>query len=138
MNGSTSNLPVLVAGGGIGGVAAALALVRHRFALGQLPRGEVGSFAAFEAVHSLPEPAGEPGHGADQEDSPPCRRDCCGRKQRSFYEPHQPRIHTKPSATVVSPADFVSRQSARDRRPGPPHGDRAASSMRHGDRGRRF
>ena len=42
-NSSTSSLPVLVAGGGIGGVAAALALTRQGFAvkvLEQAPRAE--------------------------------------------------------------------------------------------------
>src|SRR3954451_5133586 len=59
---STSSLPVLVAGGGIGGVAAALALARQGFAvkvLEQAPQlGEIGAgiqlgpnaFAAFDAL----------------------------------------------------------------------------------------
>jgi 3-hydroxybenzoate 6-monooxygenase len=59
---STSSLPVLVAGGGIGGLAAALALARHGFfvkVLEQAPElGEVGAgiqlgpnaFAAFDAL----------------------------------------------------------------------------------------
>lgn len=62
MNASTSSLPVLVAGGGIGGLAAALALVRRGFAvkvLEQAPAiGEIGAgiqlgpnaFAAFDAL----------------------------------------------------------------------------------------
>ena len=62
MNGASNNLPVLVAGGGIGGVAAALALVRRGFAvkvLEQAPQlGEIGAglqvgpngFAAFDAL----------------------------------------------------------------------------------------
>ena len=57
-----SDLPVLVAGGGIGGIAAALALVRQGFAvrvLEQMPQiGEIGAgiqlgpngFAAFDAL----------------------------------------------------------------------------------------
>src|SRR5256885_14089319 len=61
-NSSTSTLPVLVAGGGIGGVAAALALTRQGFAvkvLEQAPElGEIGAgiqlgpsgFAAFDAL----------------------------------------------------------------------------------------
>jgi 3-hydroxybenzoate 6-monooxygenase len=60
--GSTSRLPFLVAGGGIGGVAAALALVRQGYdvkVLEQAPRlGEIGAgiqlgpngFAAFDAL----------------------------------------------------------------------------------------
>ena len=59
---STNNAPVLVAGGGIGGIAAALALVRRGFAvkvLEQAPQlGEIGAgiqlgpnaFAAFDAL----------------------------------------------------------------------------------------
>jgi 3-hydroxybenzoate 6-monooxygenase len=62
MNPSTTSLPVLVAGGGIGGVAAALALVRRGFAvkvLEQSPQlGEIGAgiqfgpnaFAALDAL----------------------------------------------------------------------------------------
>ncbi|SAK84844.1 salicylate hydroxylase [Caballeronia arationis] len=62
MNASTSSLPVLVAGGGIGGLAAALALVRRGFSvkvLEQAPAiGEIGAgiqlgpnaFAAFDAL----------------------------------------------------------------------------------------
>src|SRR5256885_3783534 len=61
-NSSTSTLPVLVAGGGIGGVAAALALTRQGFevkVLEQAPQlGEIGAgiqlgpnaFAAFDAL----------------------------------------------------------------------------------------
>ena len=59
---NTSSLPILVAGGGIGGVAAALALVRQGFevkVLEQAPQlGEIGAgiqlgpngFAAFDAL----------------------------------------------------------------------------------------
>ena len=62
MNEKSSELPVLVAGGGIGGLAAALALVRQGFAvkvLEQAPQlGEIGAgiqlgpnaFAAFDAL----------------------------------------------------------------------------------------
>ena len=62
MNGENSELPVLVAGGGIGGLAAALALVRRGFAvkvLEQAPQlGEIGAgiqfgpnaFAALDAL----------------------------------------------------------------------------------------
>ena len=62
MNGNPNNLPVLVAGGGIGGIAAALALVRRGFSvkvLEQAPQlGEIGAgiqlgpnaFAAFDAL----------------------------------------------------------------------------------------
>src|SRR5260370_39889195 len=62
MNASPSSLPVIVAGGGIGGLAAALALVRQGFAvkvLEQAPSiGEIGAgiqlganaFAAFDAI----------------------------------------------------------------------------------------
>ena len=62
MNHSPGDLPVLVAGGGIGGIAAALALVRRGFAvkvLEQAPQlGEIGAglqlgpngFAAFDAL----------------------------------------------------------------------------------------
>ena len=62
MNDKRSELPVLVAGGGIGGLAAALALVRHGFAvkvLEQAPEiGEIGAgiqlgpnaFHAFDAL----------------------------------------------------------------------------------------
>jgi 3-hydroxybenzoate 6-monooxygenase len=62
MNANPSKLPVLVAGGGIGGIAAALALVRRGFAvkvLEQAPQlGEIGAgiqlgpngFAAFDAL----------------------------------------------------------------------------------------
>ena len=62
MNTVASDLPVLVAGGGIGGIAAALALVRRGFAvkvLEQAPQlGEIGAgiqlgpngFAAFDAL----------------------------------------------------------------------------------------
>ena len=62
MNANPSRLPVLVAGGGIGGIAAALALVRRGFAvkvLEQAPQlGEIGAgiqlgpngFAAFDAL----------------------------------------------------------------------------------------
>jgi 3-hydroxybenzoate 6-monooxygenase len=62
MNAASDNLPVLVAGGGIGGIAAALALVRRGFAvkvLEQAPQlGEIGAglqvgpngFAAFDAL----------------------------------------------------------------------------------------
>ena len=62
MNRTSAGLPVLVAGGGIGGLAAALALTRHGFAvkvLEQSPRlGEIGAgiqlgpnaFAAFDAL----------------------------------------------------------------------------------------
>ena len=62
MTGPSNNLPVLVAGGGIGGVAAALALVRRGFdvkVLEQAPQlGEIGAglqvgpngFAAFDAL----------------------------------------------------------------------------------------
>jgi 2-polyprenyl-6-methoxyphenol hydroxylase-like FAD-dependent oxidoreductase len=62
MNVSSNNPPVLVAGGGIGGIAAALALVRRGFAvkvLEQAPQlGEIGAgiqlgpnaFAAFDAL----------------------------------------------------------------------------------------
>jgi 2-polyprenyl-6-methoxyphenol hydroxylase-like FAD-dependent oxidoreductase len=62
MNPSTTSLPVLVAGGGIGGVAAALALVRRGFSvkvLEQAPQlGEIGAgiqfgpnaFAALDAL----------------------------------------------------------------------------------------
>src|SRR5260370_32518223 len=62
MNASPSSLPVIVAGGGIGGLAAALALVRQGFAvkvLEQAPQlGEIGAgiqlgpnaFAAFDAL----------------------------------------------------------------------------------------
>ena len=62
MNHSPNDLPVLVAGGGIGGIAAALALVRRGFAvkvLEQAPQlGEIGAglqvgpngFAAFDAL----------------------------------------------------------------------------------------
>ena len=62
MNDKRSELPVLVAGGGIGGIAAALALVRRGFAvkvLEQAPQlGEIGAgiqlgpnaFAAFDAL----------------------------------------------------------------------------------------
>jgi len=62
MSATTSPLPVLVAGGGIGGIAAALALVRRGFAvkvLEQSPQlGEIGAgiqlgpnaFAAFDAL----------------------------------------------------------------------------------------
>jgi salicylate hydroxylase len=62
MNATQSALPVLVAGGGIGGIAAALALVRQGFAvkvLEQAPQlGEIGAgiqlgpnaFAAFDAL----------------------------------------------------------------------------------------
>ncbi len=62
MNSETSNLPVLVAGGGIGGLAAALALVRQGFevtVLEQAPEiGEIGAgiqlgpnaFHAFDAL----------------------------------------------------------------------------------------
>jgi 2-polyprenyl-6-methoxyphenol hydroxylase-like FAD-dependent oxidoreductase len=62
MSGNTSSLPVLVAGGGIGGLAAALALTRQGFTvkvLEQAPElGEIGAgiqlgpnaFAAFDAL----------------------------------------------------------------------------------------
>ena len=62
MNGNPNNLPVLVAGGGIGGIAASLALVRRGFSvkvLEQAPQlGEIGAglqvgpngFAAFDAL----------------------------------------------------------------------------------------
>ncbi len=62
MNSASQSLPVLVAGGGIGGIAAALALVRQGFdvkVLEQAPQlGEIGAgiqlgpngFAAFEAL----------------------------------------------------------------------------------------
>ena len=62
MNASSKGLPVLVAGGGIGGIAAALALVRRGFdvkVLEQAPQlGEIGAgiqlgpngFAAFDAL----------------------------------------------------------------------------------------
>jgi 3-hydroxybenzoate 6-monooxygenase len=62
MNGNPNNLPVLVAGGGIGGIAASLALVRRGFlvkVLEQAPQlGEIGAglqvgpngFAAFDAL----------------------------------------------------------------------------------------
>jgi len=62
MNGNLNNLPVLVAGGGIGGIAASLALVRRGFSvkvLEQAPQlGEIGAglqvgpngFAAFDAL----------------------------------------------------------------------------------------
>ena len=62
MNAKQSALPVLVAGGGIGGIAAALALVRRGFSvkvLEQAPQlGEIGAgiqlgpnaFAAFDAL----------------------------------------------------------------------------------------
>ena len=62
MNRATSSLPVLVAGGGLGGIAAALAMVRQGFAvkvLEQAPQlGEIGAgiqlgpngFAAFDAL----------------------------------------------------------------------------------------
>jgi 2-polyprenyl-6-methoxyphenol hydroxylase-like FAD-dependent oxidoreductase len=47
MNGNPNNLPVLVAGGGIGGIAASLALVRRGFSvkvLEQAPQlGEIGA-----------------------------------------------------------------------------------------------
>jgi salicylate hydroxylase len=61
-NGSPSSLPVLVAGGGIGGIAAALALTRRGFAVQVLEQaaqlGEIGAgiqlgpngFAAFDAL----------------------------------------------------------------------------------------
>src|SRR2546430_4119027 len=62
MNLKSDSLPILVAGGGIGGVAAALALTRQGFAvkvLEQAPQlGEIGAgiqlgpnaFAAFDAL----------------------------------------------------------------------------------------
>jgi 3-hydroxybenzoate 6-monooxygenase len=62
MNAASNNLPVLVAGGGIGGVAAALALVRRGFEVKVLEQalqlGEIGAglqigpngFAAFDAL----------------------------------------------------------------------------------------
>ena len=62
MNRNSAGLPVLVAGGGIGGLAAALALTRQGFAvkvLEQAPQlGEIGAgiqlgpnaFAAFDAL----------------------------------------------------------------------------------------
>src|SRR3954447_17347345 len=62
MKPAPASLPVLIAGGGIGGLAAALALTRHGFAvkvLEQSPRlGEIGAgiqlgpnaFAAFDAL----------------------------------------------------------------------------------------
>ncbi|MEJ8820598.1 3-hydroxybenzoate 6-monooxygenase [Variovorax humicola] len=62
MNASSSSLPVLVAGGGIGGIAAALALVRRGFPVKVLEQasqlGEIGAglqcgpngFAAFDAL----------------------------------------------------------------------------------------
>ena len=62
MNGAKSVLPVLVAGGGIGGIAAALALARRGFAVKVLEQasqlGEIGAglqlgpngFAAFDAL----------------------------------------------------------------------------------------
>ena len=62
MNATSSELPILVAGGGIGGIAAALALVRRGFAVKVLEQaaqlGEIGAgiqlgpnaFAAFDAL----------------------------------------------------------------------------------------
>jgi salicylate hydroxylase len=70
MNSQSTPLPVLVAGGGIGGLAAALALVRQGFAvkvLEQAPQlGEIGAgiqlgpnaFAAFDALGVGPKARG--------------------------------------------------------------------------------
>jgi salicylate hydroxylase len=70
MNGQTAELPVLVSGGGIGGLAAALALTRQGFAvkvLEQAPElGEIGAgiqlgpnaFAAFDALGVGPKARG--------------------------------------------------------------------------------
>src|SRR6476619_1860184 len=53
MNATQSKLPVLVAGGGIGGLAAALALTRRGFSvkvLEQAPGLGPNAFAAFDAL----------------------------------------------------------------------------------------
>src|SRR5881409_3338668 len=70
MNSQSASLPILVAGGGIGGIAAALALTRQGFAvkvLEQAPQlGEIGAgiqlgpnaFAAFDALGIGPKARG--------------------------------------------------------------------------------